>query len=118
VILWPETGDPDWPAYAKENGWTELGLDAVALIRCGEDFRSGEQAVATEAAWRAYQIANAANDRNGSYNVASINVTREGMEYQWDYRFGDSPDVVFPRVERLAPDGSPLFLFPGPWVVD
>jgi hypothetical protein len=112
VIVWSDTGDPDWPAYATENGWTELGLDAVTVVG------DGEYAVATEASWRAYQIANAANDRNGSYNVASINVTREGMEYQWDYRFGDSPDVVFPRVERLAPDGSPLFLFPGPWVVD
>lgn len=110
MIIWPDTGDPDWPAYAEEHGWTELGLHAEALI--------GDQAVATEDAWRAYQLANAANDRNGSYNVESITVTRDGMEYQWDYRpGGDDPDVMFPRVEALAPDGSPLFLFPGPWVV-
>lgn len=109
MILWPDTGDPDWPAYATEHGHAELGLAAVALI--------GGKAVATEAAWRDFQSANAANDRNGTYNTESIEIAAEGMKYQWEF-CGDPQDfdVIFPRVEMNAPDGSPLYLFDGDWI--
>ena len=104
VMLWPDTGDPDWP---RESG-PELALHAVALV--------GGRAVATERAWRDYQSANAANDRNGTYNTESIVITDAGMAYQWEHCPGDDPDTVFIRVEADTDDGQPLYLIDGPWV--
>jgi hypothetical protein len=37
------------------------------------------------------------------------------VRYQWEFcQF--CPEIVFPRVEMNAPDGSPLYLFDGDWI--
>jgi len=120
IVLWSDCGDDSWPQYATEHGYLDLALHAVALLPNGD-------AVATEQAWRDYQLANAANDRNGTYNVESIDIQPDGMHYQWEYCGEPWPCaandpaisdywVLFPRVELTAPDGAALYIFPGPWI--
>ena len=112
MILLPDHGYAADEYTAAEVSY--LGFNAVALI--------GDQALATEAAWRAFQSAWQANDPNGSWNTASIDITPDGMRYQWDFG-GTVPDypnddmVFFPRVEANDAAGNPLYLFPGPWLV-
>ncbi|WP_225506639.1 MULTISPECIES: hypothetical protein [Mycolicibacterium] len=104
---------PDW---MDERTRTEFPDLAVHAVRLGQPWNGLPSAVVTEAEWRRFIGAHAANDRNGTYRPDGIHATDSALIYIDTEDNADGLSVEdcdgFPRVGTDA-NGDALYEISG-----